>query len=316
MPPGSPLLARDVRKAYADTRALDGLDLEVAPGSVHALLGPNGAGKSTAVNVFATLTRHDAGEVLVAGHDVRTEPARVRASIGLVGQATALDPMLHGRENLVMFGRLLDLGKQAALDRAAELLDLFALTDAADRRVATYSGGMRRRLDLAVGLIIRPRLLFLDEPTTGLDPRGRIDVWDAVRRVVAEGTTVLLTSQYLEEADQLADRITILGAGRVIAEGTASQLKDTLGGDRVIVTASDPATLDRMAGVLGGTVDPATLSVTVEAGPGGGSAALVQTVRTLDAAAIAVDDLVLRRPTLDEVFLHLTADPLPEGAAR
>ncbi len=310
-----PLLAHDVRKRYGDTRALDGLDLAVAPGTIHALLGPNGAGKSTAVNVFATLTRHDAGEVRVAGHDVRTDAARVRASIGLVGQATALDPMLHGRENLVMFGRLLDLGKREALDRAAHLLDLFGLTDAADRKVATYSGGMQRRLDLAAGLITRPELLFLDEPTTGLDPRARLDVWDAVRRVVAEGTTVLLTSQYLDEADQLADRITVLGAGRVIAEGTAAELKDALGGDRVIVTASDLAALDRIADVLGGSAEPDTLQVTVEAGPAGGAAALVGIVRSLDAAAITVDDLVLRRPTLDEVFLHLT-DDTPQGAAR
>ncbi|MFC4865520.1 ATP-binding cassette domain-containing protein [Streptomonospora arabica] len=308
MTAATPLLARGLHKRYGPTRALDGLDLEVAPGTVHALLGPNGAGKSTAVNIFTTLTRPDSGEARVAGHDVGRSPRDVRAAIGLVGQTSALDEKLHGRENLVMFSRLHNLAKAAARARAGELLDAFGLSAAADRKVSTYSGGMRRRLDIAVALVTRPRLLFLDEPTSGLDPRGRNDVWTTLRRVVGEGTTVLLTTQYLDEADQLADRLTVLGAGRVIAEGTSSQLKGSLGGDRVIITPRDPGELHRTAEVLGGTPDAEALRVTVEAGPSGGTAALVAAVRALDAASIGVDDAVLRRPTLDEVFLHLTAD--------
>ena len=322
-PPPPPLRARGLRKRYGDTLALDGFDLEVAPGTVHALLGPNGAGKSTAVNTLATLTRCGEGEATVAGHDVRREPHLARAAIGLVGQSVALDEVLHGRENLVMFGRLHDLSKTEARARAEELLATFALTEAADRKVSTYSGGMRRRLDIAAGLIRRPQLLFLDEPTTGLDPRGRHEVWQAVRRVVAAGTTVLLTTQYLDEADQLADRITVMGAGRDIAEGTASELKGRLGGDRVIVTAAADTDLERMRVALGGTADAERHQVTVEAGPAGGGAALSAAVRALDAAGLAFDDVLLRRPTLDEVFLHLTEpDTEPssttstEGAAR
>ncbi|MER7303325.1 ATP-binding cassette domain-containing protein [Nocardioides sp. NPDC127514] len=317
----TPLSARGVRKRYRDTQALDGLDLEVAAGTVHALLGPNGAGKSTAVNVFATLTLPDAGEVRVGGHDAVRHPARVRSTIGLVGQSAALDEALHGRENLVMFGRLHGLSKPDAVRRAGELLDAFGLTEAGDRKVSGYSGGMRRRLDIAAGLVTRPRILFLDEPTTGLDPRGRHEVWEMVRQVVADGTTVLLTTQYLDEADQLAGMVTVLGAGRVIAEGTPSALKSDLGGDRVIITATGPDDLARMAGVLGSAavVDPDRHEVTVEAGAAGGGAAVVEVVRTLDSAGITVDDVLLRRPTLDEVFLHLTAPghvPDPEGAAR
>ncbi|GGU43169.1 ATP-binding cassette domain-containing protein [Nocardioides albus] len=317
----APLSARGVRKRYRDTQALDGLDLEVAAGTVHALLGPNGAGKSTAVNVFATLTRPDAGEVRVGGHDVVRHPARVRSTIGLVGQSAAVDEALHGRENLVMFGRLHGLSKADAVRRSAELLDAFGLVEAGDRKVSGYSGGMRRRLDIAAGLVVRPRILFLDEPTTGLDPRARHEVWEMVRKVVADGTTVLLTTQYLDEADQLADLVTVLGEGKVIAEGTPSALKSDLGGDRVIITAAEPDDLDKMAGALGATatVDLDRLEVTVEAGASGGGAAVVEVVRTLDSAGITVDDVLLRRPTLDEVFLHLTApDPehQPEGAAR
>ncbi|MFI5624192.1 ATP-binding cassette domain-containing protein [Nocardioides sp. NPDC051685] len=315
----TPLSARGVRKRYRDTHALDGLDLEVIAGTVRALLGPNGAGKSTAVNVFATLTRPDAGEVRVGGHDAVRHPARVRSAIGLVGQSAALDEALHGRENLVMFGRLHGLSKTDAVRRAGELLDAFGLADAGDRKVSGYSGGMRRRLDIAAGLVTRPQILFLDEPTTGLDPRARHEVWEMVRQVVADGTTVLLTTQYLDEADQLADLVTVLRAGRVIAEGTPSALKSDLGGDRVIITATGPDDLARMAGVLGSAagVDPDRLEVTVEAGTAGGGAALVEAVRSLDSAGITVDDVLLRRPTLDEVFLHLT-DPEHhhEGAAR
>ena len=298
-----PLVAHDVRKRYGDTQALNGFDLEVREGTVPALLGPNGGGKSTAVHTCATLTRYDAGEVRVAGHDVRREGAAVRRAIGLVGQSTALDEVLHGRENLVLLARLHGMSAGAARSRADELLASYGLEGAGGRKVATYSGGMRRRLDIAASLIRRPSLLFLDEPTTGLDPRGRNEVWATVRQVVAEGTTVLLTTQYLDEADQLADRITVMGAGQVIAEGTSAELKDRLGGDRVIVTAADAGAV---ADVLGSPADAETRQVVVEAGPDGGTATLLRVVRALDAAGLEVDDVLLRRPTLDEVFLHLT----------
>jgi ABC-2 type transport system ATP-binding protein len=302
------LVARGLCKAYGDTRALDGFDLEVAPGTVHALLGPNGAGKTTAVRAFATLTRLDRGELRVAGHDVRREATAVRRAIGLVGQTTALDEVLFGHENLVMLGRLHGLSRTAAGARAEELLGTFGLAEAAQRKVSTYSGGMRRRLDIAASLIRRPRLLFLDEPTTGLDPRGRAEVWATVRRVVELGTTVLLTTQYLDEADQLAHRITVMGAGRVIAEGTSAELKSRLGGDRVLVTAATETDLGALAALLDGAVDDDARVVSVEAGPAGGTAALLDVVRRLDRAGLGVEDVLLRRPTLDEVFLHLTAD--------
>ncbi|MET0525297.1 MAG: ATP-binding cassette domain-containing protein [Nocardioides sp.] len=304
--PAPPLLARDLHKSYGETAALDGFDLSVAPGTVHALLGPNGAGKTTAIRVFATLTRFDRGEVRVAGHDVRREATAVRREIGLVGQSTALDEVLFGHENLVMLGRLHGLTKAAAASRADALLSTYGLDDAGARKVSTYSGGMRRRLDIAASLILRPSLLFLDEPTTGLDPRGRAEVWETVRRVVELGTTVLLTTQYLDEADQLADRITVMGAGKVIAEGTSAELKSTLGGDRVIVTAAPGTELPALAELLGGPADEDTREVTVEAGPAGGTAALLTVVRALDRTGFEVDDVLLRRPTLDEVFLHLT----------
>ncbi|MDO9455681.1 ATP-binding cassette domain-containing protein [Nocardioides sp.] len=274
-----PLLARGLRKRYGATTALDGLDLEVAAGHVHALLGPNGAGKSTAVRIFATLTRLDEGEVLVAGHDVRRRPKEVRRAIGLVGQATAVDEVLHGQENLELFGRLLGLHRPAARARADELLERFGLTEAARRPVATYSGGMRRRLDIAAGLLLTPTLLFLDEPTTGLDPRGRAEVWSMVRDVVATGTTVLLTTQHLDEADRLADRITVIGAGRVIAEGIAAKLKSRLGGDQPVLTLAPGADVESAR-------------------------------RALTDAGIDDVEVGLRQPSLDDVFLHLT-----EGAA-
>ena len=310
-----PLEARGLRKRYGDTLALDGFDLTVTGGSVHALLGPNGAGKSTAVHAFATLTRIDEGEARVAGFDVLTQQSQVRAAIGLVGQSVALDEILHGRENLVMFARLHGLGTGAAQARAAELLEWLGLLDAADRKVSTYSGGMRRRLDIAAGLITRPAVLFLDEPTTGLDPRGRADVWDAVRRVVALGTTVLLTTQYLDEADQLADRITVMASGRVIAEGSPAELKARLGGDRVLVGL--PADVDAVAArtvvsqAAGTEVhhDAERDELVVEAGSAGGTTALLAVVRALDAASITPTHVQLREPTLDEVFLHLTDRP-------
>jgi ABC-2 type transport system ATP-binding protein len=310
-----PLVAQGLRKRYGGTTALDGFDLTVGAGTVHALLGPNGAGKTTAVRTFATLVRCEEGTVEVAGHDVRRRPRAVREEIGLVGQHAALDEVLHGRENLVLLGRLHGLSKERARERAAELLAAYGLGEAADRKVATYSGGMRRRLDIAASLIRRPALLFLDEPTTGLDPRGRTEVWATVREVVAAGTTVLLTTQYLDEADQLADRITVMGAGRVVAEGTSAELKDLLGGDRVIVRSRSLSELAPVVGALGGVADEEALTVTVEAGPDGGTAALLSAVRALDAAGLEPADVLLRRPTLDEVFLHLTSGPTERSAA-
>ncbi|GAB3161442.1 daunorubicin resistance protein DrrA family ABC transporter ATP-binding protein [Myceligenerans halotolerans] len=304
--PAPPLIARGLHKRYGDTIALNGFDLEVAPGEVHALLGPNGAGKSTAVGTFATLTRCDEGEVRVAGHDVRRDAAAVRATIGLVGQGAALDEVLFGRENLVMFGRLHGLPARTARERADELLEAFGLADAADRKVSTYSGGMRRRLDIAAGLIRRPAVLFLDEPTTGLDPRARNEVWQAVRQIVAAGTTVLLTTQYLDEADQLADRVTVMNHGRAVAEGSPAALKRRMGGDRVLVTAPLGVDPEALAATLGGVADPELRQVVVEAGPEGGAAAVTAVVRALDAEGVVVDDILLRRPTLDEVFLSLT----------
>jgi len=315
-----PLHARGLCKRYGATTALDGFDLTVAAGTVHALLGPNGAGKSTAVHTLATLTRVEEGEARVAGFDVRTEHAAVRATIGLVGQSAALDEVLHGRENLVMFARLHGLSKPAARERAAELLAAFELDDAADRKVSTYSGGMRRRLDIAAGLLTRPAVLFLDEPTTGLDPRGRADVWEAVRRVVALGTTVLLTTQYLDEADRLADRITVMDAGRVVAEGTPAELKARLRGDRVLVglppDTDGPAAGRLVARASGLDVrhDPEAGELVVEAGPGGGTAALLAVVRALDASSVSPTRVQLREPTLDEVFLHLTGHPTTPAA--
>lgn len=278
LPP--PLTVTGLRKQYGDTTALDGVDLTVAAAGVHALLGPNGAGKTTLVRTCATLTRLDEGEVRVAGHDLRHDPAAVRRAIGLVGQSPALDDKLHGRDNLVLLARLHGLRLAAARARAAELVERFGLGDAAGRAVATYSGGMRRRLDIAAGLLLRPAVLFLDEPTTGLDPRARAEVWDLVREVVAEGTTVLLTTQYLEEADRLADRITVLREGRVAAEGTPSELKSRLGGDQPVLTL-----------------------------PPGADAEAAR--RTLSAAGIAGAELGVKQPTLDEVFLHLTRATAP-----
>ena len=237
-------------KHYGTTAALDGFDLEVAAGSVCGLLGPNGAGKTTAVRILATLVRPDSGHAEVAGHDVARDAAAVRRRIGLVGQTAALDESLSGRENLVMFGRLFHLGSTGARQRADELLARFRLEEAADRPVKRYSGGMRRRLDLATSLILAPAVLFLDEPTTGLDPRGRNEVWSAIRALVRAGTTVLLTTQYLDEADQLADRISVVDRGRVIADGTPDELKSRVGGDRLECVVRDVETLEAAAAIV------------------------------------------------------------------
>ncbi|MCX4692559.1 ATP-binding cassette domain-containing protein [Streptomyces sp. NBC_01408] len=299
------IFAEGVHKRYADKHALAGLDLEVARGTVHAVLGPNGAGKTTAVRIMSTLLRPDAGVVRVAGHDVRKDPAAVRARIGLLGQHAALDEQLGGRQNLEMFGRLHHLGARRAGQRADELLARFGLADTGGKPVKQYSGGMRRRLDLAASLITDPEVLFLDEPTTGLDPRGRTEVWNAVRSLVGGGTTVLLTTQYLEEADQLADRIALIDAGRVAREGTADELKALVGADRIVVVLRDAARLADAAALLPDpSVDPAgaTLSFPVEDRMAG----LALTLRALEGAGIEAADLSVRRPTLDEVFLHLT----------
>ncbi|MEV4131961.1 ATP-binding cassette domain-containing protein [Dactylosporangium sp. NPDC049742] len=287
--------ARDVRKHYGGKAALDGLDLTVEAGTVHGLLGPNGAGKTTLVRILATLVRLDAGTATVAGHDVARHPERVRAAIGLVGQHAAVDELLGARQNLVMFGRLSHLGSTVAKRRADELLEQFGLADTGGKPAAQFSGGMRRRLDLAAGMILTPKVLFLDEPTTGLDPQGRAEVWAAVRRLVAGGTTVLLTTQYLDEADQLADRICVIDHGRVIADGTPASLK---GADRLeVVVAGDPAPAADRLGVLGPvTVDGQRVGVPV----GDRVAAL-----TLAAGIPGVEDITLRRPTLDEAFLKL-----------
>ncbi|MEH0973615.1 ATP-binding cassette domain-containing protein [Micromonospora sp. CPCC 205546] len=312
---GPAIEAEGLRKRYGDTHALAGLDLTVPAGTVCGLLGPNGAGKTTAVRVLSTLLRPDAGTARVAGADVLRHPERVRARIGLVGQHAALDEVLSARQNLVLFGRLHHLGGARARARAAELLTRFGLSDAADRPVATYSGGMRRRLDLAASLILDPPVLFLDEPTTGLDPRARAQVWDAVRRLVTDGTTVLLTTQYLQEADELAHTVRVVDAGRVIADGTPEQLKTALGGDRVEVVLTRAADLDRAVRVVGAAVratplvDAAGLRLSV--GVTARVAALAAVLRALDDAGLAAADVAVRRPTLDEVFLRLTGGDSP-----
>ncbi|HEU4347855.1 MAG TPA: ATP-binding cassette domain-containing protein [Actinoplanes sp.] len=303
---GSSLVADGLRKRYGEVRALDGFDLTVAAGTIHGLLGPNGAGKSTAVKALATLIDFDDGTARLAGLDVRTQARQVRERIGLVGQSVAVDEILGGRQNLVMFGRLYGLGKAAARDRADRLLATFGLTEAADRAVATYSGGMRRRLDIAAGLIRTPAVLFLDEPTSGLDPRARNEVWESVREIAGRGTTVLLTTQYLDEADQLAGEISVMTKGKIIASGTPEALKRQIGGDRVTVTLPSPSSLRVLADRFDhATVDLAARTVTFEVGSG--VVALAEIVRVLDQLGLAPEDLVLRRPTLDEVFLTLTA---------
>jgi ABC-2 type transport system ATP-binding protein len=308
-----PVLAEGLRKRYGPANALDGFDLAVPEGSVCGLLGPNGAGKTTAVRILATLLRPDGGHARVAGFDVVRQAAQVRYRIGLLGQHAAVDEVLGGRQNLVLFGRLHHLGARLAHRRADELLERFGLGEVGGKPVKQYSGGMRRRLDLAASLILAPPVLFLDEPTTGLDPRGRNEVWEAVRALVAGGTTVLLTTQYLDEADQLADRISVIDHGRVIAEGSPDQLKSKLGGDRIDVVAHRADQLAATAAILGraagaeAEADPDTRRVSVPVRDR--VAALTDAAWALRDAGVAVEDIALRRPTLDEVFLHLTGHP-------
>lgn len=297
-------------KHFGDVNALNGVDLDVEQGTVVGLLGPNGSGKTTTVRILATLLNPDAGSASVGGNDVLKDPDAVRQVIGLTGQYAAVDQYLTGRENLELFGRLFHLSKKSAAQRADELLHRFNLADAADRGIKGYSGGMRRRLDLAASLIGHPSVLFLDEPTTGLDPRSRQGMWEVIEDLVNEGTTVLLTTQYLEEADQLAKRIVVLDHGNVIAEGTSNELKSQVGGDRIVLdvtNASQTQTAFDLLSVLAsepGSLDTQTGKIVIPVS--GGSAAIVTAVRTLDENKIAIADIALRRPTLDDVFLSLT----------
>ncbi|HVA59256.1 MAG TPA: ATP-binding cassette domain-containing protein [Mycobacteriales bacterium] len=308
-----------VRKSFGSTTALAGVELTAETGRVLGLLGPNGAGKTTLVRILATLLRPDAGWARVGGFDTVKDAAALRSVIGLAGQYAAVDETLTGRENLELVGRLYHLSRAELRERAAAVLDRFSLTDAADRQVKTYSGGMRRRLDLGASLVGRPPVLILDEPTSGLDPRSRVELWQFIEDLVADGTTLLLTTQYLEEADRLAHRIVVIDTGRVVAEGTSDELKDQLGGDVLEARVSDPVRIDdaaaQLAALDGGTpqIDRDQQRVTIPAKVGARS--LVDAARRLDDAGIELDDLALRRPSLDDVFLALTGHAATTGDA-
>jgi ABC-2 type transport system ATP-binding protein len=310
--------ARGVEKSFGSVQALAGVDLDVAQGSVVGLLGPNGAGKTTMVRVLTTLLTPTAGTAKVGGFDVVTQADEVRKTIGLTGQYAAVDEYLTGRENLLLFGALYHLPARKVKERAAELLEQFNLTDAGDRTLKTYSGGMRRRLDLAASLIAAPSILFLDEPTTGLDPRSRLGMWEVINGLVAQGTTVLLTTQYLEEADQLASSIVVIDKGLVIANGTSDELKSQVGGDRLEVVLADsaqlPAAQAALAGLASGDIITTEISRSLLAPISGGSVLLPEAIRALDAAGVRFDDIALRRPTLDDVFLALTGHVAEEEA--
>jgi ABC-2 type transport system ATP-binding protein len=309
--------ARGLVKRYGSTTALGGIDLEVPTGTVTAVLGPNGAGKTTAVRILTTLTEPDEGTATVAGFDVRTHPKEVRRRIGLAAQDATVDPLLTGRENLVMLGELHQYSRAQSVARATELLSAFSLEEAAGKRTATYSGGMRRRLDLAATLVGRPEVLFLDEPTTGLDPRGRSELWNVIDTLVGTGTTVVLTTQYLEEAERLADDIIVVDHGRIIARGDARKLKREVGGDQIQVVVVEPAHVPEAARIIEaitGTrpnVDAGARSITSPTSLG--VETLVLAAKEFTAGQIAVDDMSLRQPTLDEVFLTLTGSPADDA---
>jgi ABC-2 type transport system ATP-binding protein len=308
---------RGLSKAYGEIQALDGVDLDVTRGTVLGLLGPNGAGKTTVVRVLTTLLRPDAGSAQVAGLDVVREAAALRQQIGLAGQYAAVDENLTGLENLAMVGRLYGFRRSEATARGRELLARFDLAESGDRPVKTYSGGMRRRLDLAAALVAKPPVLFLDEPTTGLDPRSRISLWEMIEQLVAEGTTVLLTTQYLDEADRLADTIAVIDRGKVIAQGTSDELKDRVGGERLEVRLDEGASAEVAVQALGPMSDepPDVEGRVVKLSVRQRSGTIVEAVRRLSEAGVGVDDLALRRPTLDDVFLSLTGHAAEESAA-
>ncbi len=316
--------AQDLRKSFGSVQALQGIDLRAEPGTVLGLLGPNGAGKTTAVRILTTLLAPDGGSARVAGLDVVSDAPALRSQIGLAGQYAAVDENLTGRENLEMVGRLYHLGGRVARERADELLERFDLVDAGGRLVRTYSGGMRRRLDLAAALVARPPVLFLDEPTTGLDPRSRMQLWETIEDRVASGTTVLLTTQYLDEADRLADQIAVIDHGRVIAEGTSNELKARVGGARLELTLEDPGMSAVAVSVLAPLADgePECVAGVAQVPLREASGAIAEAVRRLDDAGVGIADLTVHRPTLDDVFIKLTgraaedaAEAAPEEAA-
>lgn len=315
------VVVEDLRKSFGSVVALRGISFEVGRGEVLGLLGPNGAGKTTTVDILSTLATPDSGTAVVAGHDVRTDPGGVRRSIMLTGQQVALDDMLTGRQNLVMFGRLQGLKKGEAKSRAAELLDRFDLAQAADRSVKHYSGGMRRRIDIACGLVVRPEVVFLDEPTTGLDPRSRLAIWELVSDFKADGIATLLTTQYLEEADSLSDRIIVIDKGTIIAEGTADSLKERTGGTYCEIVPRDVNDVPALAAALGSLL-PAENRVAltdtsdrVSMPAPDGANTLMAALNLISAAGIELQDIALRRPSLDEVFLQLTGRPEADAAA-
>jgi ABC-2 type transport system ATP-binding protein len=323
------IIAEGLTKSFGKVEALRGVDLQVRYGTVLGLLGPNGAGKTTTVRILTTLLAPDGGRAEVVGYDVVRDAEPLRHLIGLAGQYAAIDENLTGMENIVMVGRLYHLDQAETRTRAEQLLERFGLSEAAARTAKTYSGGMRRRLDLAASLVGRPQVLFLDEPTTGLDPRGRIEMWDVIRELVSDGTTILLTTQYLEEADRLADLIAVIDGGSVIAEGTSDELKTRVGGEVLALRLSDRGRVPEAAGAVlalgpgGGNVDNHTGEITLPVGLDG-TAILTEAVRRLDAAGIELADIALRKPSLDDVFLALTGhaaeqtdlDPVPAGRGR